>query len=87
MNIADNIGRVQTQGGGLNQQVLSGQTGFVGDPLPLTRRYKYVRERIIARARVLEYIEAQLNMDLFKEDVIAAAYFEEAMVAALERLK
>lgn len=87
MNIADNIGRVQTQGGGLNQQGLSGLTGFGGNPLPLASRYKSIRERIIAQARVLEYIEAQLNMDLFKGDAIASAYFEEAMLVALERLK
>ena len=44
------------------------------------------RERLLAQARVLEYIEAQLNMKLFGEDLLCASLFEQAMVNAAHQL-
>lgn len=76
---------------GLGQGILPGSgvsgLGVQQAQSTIASRYKYVRERVIARTKVLEYIETQLNMDLFKGDAFASAYFEEAMQAALEKLK
>jgi hypothetical protein len=47
---------------------------------------KQNRERLQAAGRVLEYIEAQLNMDLFRGDPLCASLFEQAMINAAHQL-
>jgi hypothetical protein len=42
------------------------------------------RKRAQAKDKVLEYIEAQLNMDLFKGDYEATRLFKAGMSAAIE---
>lgn len=42
------------------------------------------RKTAQARDKVLEYIEAQLNMDLFKSDPKATEMFRAGMAAAIE---
>lgn len=45
------------------------------------------RAHVNSRDKVLEYFEAQLNMDLFKGDPTATGIFNAAMSAAFEQVK
>lgn len=79
--------------GNVNQHILQVQQAMgisgaaVQQPPPsLADRFKAYRSRIHGKDKVLEYIEAQLNMDLFKDDPAATAFFHQAMLAAFESL-
>lgn len=74
------------QQGNINQQAGLGQQN-VFTPPTVAQQYSYVRKSIEARVKVMEYIEAQLNMDLFKGDTQATYQFEAAMQYALEKMK
>lgn len=77
------------------QGVLSGQgyqslgqhvNGVIQQPPTLAEQISATRARAKAKDSVLEYIQAQLNMDLFKGDEFAAACFLRAMTAATQEL-
>lgn len=66
----------QGQMSGLNMQ----------SPPTLAEQISATRARAKSKDSVLEYIQAQLNMDLFKGDEFAAACFLRAMTAATQEL-
>ena len=71
-------------GGSLGSQQISQSQG----PKPsVAQQFKYVRDQMRSKDKVMEYIEAQLNMGLFDSDPNAKWQFESAMRAALEALK
>lgn len=45
------------------------------------------RRSLASKDKVLEYFQAQLNMDLFKGDIMATMYFQKALDAAFEQVK
>jgi hypothetical protein len=53
----------------------------------LAQQFQNARAANDARSVVLEYIEAQLHMELFRSNTLAEIFFEQAMRAALESLK
>lgn len=66
-----------------NQQML-GQDAQAMPAPTLLERVMHWRKNAQARDKVLEYIEAQLNMDLFKNDPVATQLFKAGMSAAIE---
>jgi hypothetical protein len=101
MNTFNNI--AAALGAGNNPQNIGNQVGQVGmlgsmqgigldsaqayrDKTPAEQIAEY-RARVASRDKVLQYFEAQLNMDLFKEDTAATSIFIAAMSAAFEQAK
>lgn len=69
------------------QQAQSANQGVSGQQSPtIIERILHWRRKAQARDQVLEYIEAQLNMDLFKGSPEATALFTTAMIAAAEAI-
>lgn len=66
-----------------NQQAMAGQAAAYrpADIIAAHRRH------LASKDKVLEYFEAQLNMDLFKGDVLATQIFNAALNAAFEKVK
>lgn len=60
--------------------------GVIQQPPTLAEQISAARARAKSKDSVLEYIQAQLNMDLFKGDEFAAACFLRAMTAATQEL-
>lgn len=81
---AANIGG--TAHGPLGQGQILGAQAYNSAAPTLADQFKSRRERMATTAKVLEFIEAQINMDLFKSDPMAKNMYENAMRVALEHL-
>lgn len=69
----------------LGQGQMSGQINMQSPPT-LAEQISAMRTRAKSKDSVLEYIQAQLNMDLFKGDEYASMCFLRAMTVAFQEL-
>jgi hypothetical protein len=76
-------GAVQGVGGGL-----AGHQGPVGNAMAASMAdiVAFAKKRAFAKAEILEHIEAQMRMDLWKDEPLHKQIFEDAMHGALERI-